>query len=46
MTVENRDLVMAETRLDYGADVDVRGDEYIDPYIFTPPSSSCPSQQH
>ena len=34
MAVENRDLVMAETLLDYRADVDVRGDEYIDPYIF------------
>ncbi|KAJ6083126.1 hypothetical protein N7467_007261 [Penicillium canescens] len=34
MAVENRDLVMAEMLLDYGADVDVRGDEYMDPYIF------------
>ncbi|CAI7642430.1 unnamed protein product [Penicillium manginii] len=34
VAVENRDLVMAKMLLDCGADVNVRGDEYIDPYIF------------
>ncbi|KAJ5392531.1 hypothetical protein N7509_008021 [Penicillium cosmopolitanum] len=33
VAVENRDLVMAKMLLVCGADVNVRGDEFIDPYI-------------